>query len=107
MVQPPASHFRLWRFDPVQRVADSGNTVTFQFCPVCGSTVYWEAQGFPGLIAVAVGSFADPAFPAPAHSVCEWRRHHWVKAAFDMPVEHSNDDDARPRGGLALGLDCV
>jgi hypothetical protein len=90
-----------------KRVADSGNTVTFQFCPVCGSTVYWEAQGFPGLIAVAVGSFADPAFPAPAHSVCEWRRHHWVKAAFDMPVEHSNDDDARPRGGLALGLDCV
>jgi hypothetical protein len=73
-----------------KRVADSGNSVTFRFCAVCGSTVYREAEGFPGLIAVAVGSFADPAFPAPAHSVCERRRHHWVEAAFGTPVEHSN-----------------
>jgi len=73
-----------------KRVADSGKSLTFQFCPVCGSTVYWEAEGFPGLIAVAVGAFADPGFPAPAHSVYERRRHYWVEAAFDTPIEHSN-----------------
>ncbi|MGD0317270.1 MAG: GFA family protein [Xanthobacteraceae bacterium] len=73
-----------------RRSADSGKSVTYQFCPVCGSTVYWEAEAFPGLIAVAVGSFADPAFPAPKHSVWERRRHHWVEALCDMPIQHAN-----------------
>ncbi len=40
---------------------DFGHSVAFRFCPICGSTVYWEAEGFPNLIAVAVGSFADSA----------------------------------------------
>ncbi|HLH51825.1 MAG TPA: GFA family protein [Roseiarcus sp.] len=61
------------------RQAESGRSVTFQFCPTCGSTVYWQAEGFPGMIAVAVGAFADPAFPAPKHSGWEQRRHHWVE----------------------------
>jgi hypothetical protein len=41
------------------RVADTGRSVAFRFCPTCGSTVYWEAEGFPGHIAVAVGAFAE------------------------------------------------
>ena len=36
------------------RVADSGRSVVFRFCATCGSTVYWEAEGFPGHIAVAL-----------------------------------------------------
>jgi len=73
-----------------RRVADSGKSVTLRFCPVCGSTVYWEAGLFPGLIAVAVGAFADPAFPAPQHSVWERRRHHWVEMPADLPMQHSD-----------------
>jgi hypothetical protein len=65
------------------RSSDSGRLVSFQFCPVCGSTVYWEAEGFPGMIAVAVGSFADPVFPAPKHSGWERRRHNWVEVPCD------------------------
>jgi len=42
------------------RSSDSGNAITFRFCPTCGSTVYWEGQGFPGFVAVAIGTFADP-----------------------------------------------
>jgi hypothetical protein len=38
------------------RTADSGNALTFHFCPICGSTVYWEGQGFPGYVAVAIGT---------------------------------------------------
>ena len=49
------------------RKAESGNALTFYFCPTCGSTVYWEGKGFPGYVAVAIGNFADPKFPAPAH----------------------------------------
>ncbi|MFZ2065664.1 MAG: GFA family protein [Xanthobacteraceae bacterium] len=30
------------------RTAESGKALTFHFCPTCGSTVYWEGEGFPG-----------------------------------------------------------
>ena len=67
------------------RTAESGNTVTFHFCPICGSTVYWESEGFPGHVAVAIGNFADPAFPAPAIAVWEESRHPWVSLPPDTP----------------------
>lgn len=60
------------------RTADSGNTITFHFCPVCGSTVYYGIDHIPDVIAVALGNFADPEFPAPRVSVYEERRHDWV-----------------------------
>src|SRR5262245_4367374 len=53
------------------RPAESGRSVTFRFCPACGSTVYWEPEAFPDLVAVAIGAFADPSFAAPTHSVWE------------------------------------
>ena len=53
------------------RTAQSGNVLTFHFCPMCGSTVYWEGEGFPGYVAVAIGTFADPNFPAPTIAVWE------------------------------------
>ncbi|HEY1613181.1 MAG TPA: GFA family protein [Rhizomicrobium sp.] len=61
------------------RKADSDNTVTFHFCPDCGSNVYWEPSGHPERITVAVGNYGDPDFPAPRHSVYETRKHHWVQ----------------------------
>lgn len=70
-----------------ERSSDTGNSLTFHFCPVCGSTVFWEAKGVPGQIAVAVGSFADPDFPAPRHSVWERRRHSWVKILWDSRIQ--------------------
>ena len=30
------------------RTAESGNAMTYHFCPTCGSTVFWENEGFPG-----------------------------------------------------------
>jgi hypothetical protein len=61
------------------RESDSGFPVTFHFCPDCGSTVFWEPQRKPEAIAVAVGAFADPTFPAPAQAVYTEHRHPWVK----------------------------
>jgi hypothetical protein len=65
------------------RTADSGNVLKYSFCPVCGSTVYWENTGFPDLIAVAIGAFADPGFPPPTISVREECRHPWVPSPSD------------------------
>jgi hypothetical protein len=72
------------------RVGDEGGRATFHFCPVCGATVYYEADWMPGFIAVAVGAFADPAFPPPTLEVYLNRRHPW--AAFPgLNLEHPYD----------------
>lgn len=69
------------------RIGDEGNEITFRFCPVCGSTVWWVLDGEPDLVAVAVGGFADPGFPAPTRSVYEQRRHPWTSHAGALNME--------------------
>ena len=64
----------------------SGGKVRNAFCPNCGSTVYWKADGLPSLMAVAVGALADPNVPAPTRSVFERSKHKWVH--IDGAVEH-------------------
>ena len=71
------------------RVAESGRTVNFGFCPECGGTVFWEAELRPGLIAVAVGTFADPSFEKPSLSGWERMQHLWTKAIDAQKIEHS------------------
>ena len=68
------------------RISDDGEARTFSFCPSCGATVYYVCGEEPA-IAVPVGAFADPGFPAPQRSVWEARKHAWV----DVPtaLEHS------------------
>ncbi|MEI9989284.1 MAG: GFA family protein [Rhizomicrobium sp.] len=68
------------------RIADSGNTLSFHFCPDCGSTVYYGLDHVPDVVAVALGNFADPTFPAPSFSVYEERKHAWIDIPGD--VEH-------------------
>lgn len=70
------------------RTADSGNRITYHFCPECGSTVHYSGGNFPDLVAVPVGAFADPDFPAPQFSVWEKRKHEWVEIS-GPNVEHS------------------
>jgi hypothetical protein len=62
----------------VRHADEDGASRTFNFCPSCGSTVYYATDDLPGVIAVAVGAFADPDFPAPSYSVWEERKHGWV-----------------------------
>ena len=71
---------------PFVRVADSGQKVTFHFCPRCGATVYYFLEGQQDILAIPVGAFADPQFPAPTRSVYEQRMHSWVQVP--PGVEH-------------------
>jgi len=68
------------------RIGDSGGRITYKFCAECGATVCWEIDGMPGMIAIAVGAFADPTFGTPTFSVYEARKHAWV--ALPDGVEH-------------------
>lgn len=72
------------------KVADSGNSATFHFCPECGSDVYYENSGkFDGLVAIPLGAFDDPYFVQPRFSVWEHRKHDWVEILGE-DVEHTS-----------------
>jgi hypothetical protein len=62
----------------VRRADEDGEERAFHFCPECGSTVFYTTADAPEVIAVPVGAFADPAFPAPSISHYDARRHGWV-----------------------------
>jgi hypothetical protein len=66
------------------RVGDEGGRATFHFCPRCGDTVYYAPGAEEEFVAIPVGAFADPRFPAPTISVYEERRHAWVHIAGDL-----------------------
>jgi hypothetical protein len=68
------------------RIGDEGSRTLFHFCPTCGSTVYYKAEGREEHIAIPVGAFAEPAFPGPTVSVYEERMHSWVQMPED--IEH-------------------
>jgi len=61
------------------RAAASGGRVHTYFCPECGSAVYWKAENLPQLLGVAVGALVEPNYPAPARSIFEQSKHHWVQ----------------------------
>lgn len=70
------------------KVADSGNRISFHFCPDCGSDVHYVIEGkFAGLVAIPLGAFDDPYFARPSFSVWEERKYDWVDVLGD--IEHS------------------
>jgi len=66
------------------RVADSGASLTFRFCPTCGSTVFWENERLADTVGVAVGAFADPSFPRPVRTVWTVTKHEWLSLPQDI-----------------------
>jgi hypothetical protein len=72
------------------RTGDHGARFRFRFCPRCGSSVFHTEEGVAGYASVAVGAFADPAFPPPQDSVYDCRRHSWVKLPDGVAV-HDTD----------------
>lgn len=68
-------------FKSFTRGSDSGQPITFHFCPHCGTTLFWEPARKPETIAVAVGGFADANFPPPSREVYVELRHPWVRNA--------------------------
>ena len=38
----------------------SGDSVSYHFCPTCGSTLFWYKEGENPILGIAVGNFVDP-----------------------------------------------
>lgn len=68
------------QYSSFDRLSDAGFGLAFHFCADCGSTVIWEPSRKPDMVAVGVGSFGDPDFPAPTQEVHTECRHAWVNA---------------------------
>jgi len=71
-------------FTEYVRRSDDGDDRSFRFCPECGSTVFYTTDDEPGMIAIPVGAFADPSFPAPTMAVYGARQHPWVELADEV-----------------------
>jgi hypothetical protein len=67
-----------------QRGSDSGQKVEFQFCPNCGSTVFWHVEFAPDLVAIAFGAFADQSLPSPTVSIWEATKYPWVNIDHEL-----------------------
>jgi hypothetical protein len=54
---------------------EDGEPRTYRFCPDCGATVWFTLGTDSDTVAVPVGAFADPRFPAPVRQIFEDRAH--------------------------------
>ena len=70
------------------RKGDEGSVATFRFCTNCGSTVWYTNDTDTANVAVTLGAFADPSFPAPRFSVYEERKHGWVAFNETALIKH-------------------
>lgn len=57
-----------------EKAADSGNTVTRRFCASCGTQLFSDSTGRPGLTVVRVGTLDDPSAVKPTSNI-------WVGSA--------------------------
>ncbi len=62
--------------------ADSGNKVTTEFCPTCGSPLHGRSSGYPGMVTVRVASLDESSAFEPQMAVYTKRRQKWDH---DMP----------------------
>lgn len=74
-------------FHTFVRTADSERSLTYRFCPNCGSTVAYQIDILPDFVAIPLGAFGDDEFPAPSYSNFERRKRQWVSINGDG-VEH-------------------
>ncbi len=65
--------------------ADSGNSNRRHFCPKCGSRLFGENSGHPGIVNVAVGCVDDNNWFVPGRVVYAKDRPVWDVTATDVP----------------------
>ncbi len=73
---------------------DSGNTITREFCPECGSPLFTRAQLYPNLVWIKAGSLDEPGSIKPSHQI-------WTQCA--VPWAYIKEDlPSFPKAGPAL-----
>ena len=65
--------------------SETGNTVTRHFCPACGSRIWNENTGRPGVVAVTVGCLDHSDWFAPEAVIFTKNRANWDVTSVDIP----------------------
>jgi hypothetical protein len=76
------------------KTADSGNQVTRRFCPNCGSQLFADSTGRPGLTVVRVGTLDDPSSVNPVANI--WTKSAPAWACLDEELERIEGHPAPP-----------
>ena len=75
--------------------ANSGNTVTRRFCPGCGSHLFADSTGRPGLTVVRIGTLDDPSAVRPVANIWSASAPAW--ACLDPTLERIEGQPAPPK----------
>jgi hypothetical protein len=82
-------------FHPDQMVARRGTpsnfqrpdgVTTFNFCPRCGSNLWWSSPEWEDVIGVAGGCFADETLPSPVRMTNTEHKHPFVRPPPGVPT---------------------
>lgn len=65
--------------------ADSGNTVSLGFCPICGAPVVGKSSGMPDLMMLRAGSLDDPSWYQPGMEIYTSSAQPWDHMNPDLP----------------------
>jgi hypothetical protein len=65
--------------------ADSGNTVSLGFCPICGTPVVGKSSGMPELMMLRAGSLDDPSWYRPGMDLYTASAQPWDYMNPDLP----------------------
>ena len=67
------------------KTADSGNPITRQFCPECGSPLFTRAAVLPHLVWIKAGSLDEPELVKPTHQTWTDYAVPWAYIDADLP----------------------
>ena len=81
------------------KTADSGNQVTRRFCAQCGTQVFSDSSGRPGMTVVRVGTLNEPSSIAPTANIWTGSAPDWacIDSALDQFAEAPPAAPAPPR----------
>ncbi|MHC4105445.1 MAG: GFA family protein [Planctomycetota bacterium] len=67
------------------KTADSGNKITREFCPKCGSPLFTKVDAFPHTVWIKAGSLDEPELIKPTHQTWTGKAVKWAYIDDDLP----------------------
>ena len=71
-------------------IADSGNPITREFCPECGSPLFTRAKACPDRVWIKAGSLDEPELIQPTHQSWIGKALPWAYLDKDLPSYAGN-----------------
>ena len=71
-------------------LGDSGNKITRQFCPECGSPLFTRAELYPDLVFIKAGSLDEPELIEPSYQTWIEREVPWAHIDPTLPAYPKN-----------------